>query len=67
MNRVCDNHEAIIITRNSEQAVVIRSLDDYNALEETAYLLRNPVNARRLLESIAELESGRGIARDLLE
>jgi antitoxin YefM len=67
MNRVCDNHEPIIITRNSEQAVVMISLEDYNALEETAYLLRNPANARRLLESIAELESGGGVERELIE
>lgn len=67
MNRVCDNHEPIIITRNSEQAVVMISLDDYNALEETAYLLRNPANARRLLESIAELESSGGTERELIE
>ncbi len=67
MNRVCDNHEPIIITRNSEQAVVMISLDDYNAIEETAYLLRNPANARRLLESIAELESGGGTERGLIE
>ena len=66
MNRVCENHEAIIITRNSEQAVVMVSLDDYNSLEETAYLLRNPVNARHLLESIAELESGCGTERKFL-
>lgn len=67
IDRVCENHEPTIITRNCEQAVVMISLDDYNALEETAYLLRNPVNARRLLASIAELESGRGTERKLLE
>ena len=67
MNRVCENHEAIIITRNSEQAVVMVSLDDYNSLEETAYLLRNPANARHLLESIAELESGLGTEREMME
>jgi antitoxin YefM len=43
------------------------SLEDYQALEETAYLLRSPKNARRLLESIAELEAGRGTKRELLE
>ena len=43
------------------------SLDDYEALEETAYLLRSPKNVRRLLESIAELESGGGTERDLVE
>lgn len=67
MNRVCDDHEAIIITRSAQQAVVMMSLDDYNALEETAYLLRSPRNARRLLESIAELEAGNGKERTLVE
>ena len=65
MDRVCEDHEPIIITRNSEQAVVMMSLDDYKALEETAYLLRSPKNARRLLESISDLEEGRGKERKL--
>ena len=56
MDRVCDNHEAIVITRDAGPAVVMLSLEDYNALEETAYLLRSPRNARRLLEGIASLE-----------
>lgn len=66
-DRVCDNHEAIIITRNGQQAVVMMSLDDYKALEETAYLLRSPKNARRLLEAVTELEEGRGKERKLPE
>jgi antitoxin YefM len=67
MDRVCDDHEAIIITRSGQQAVVMMSLDDYKALEETAYLLRGPKNARRLLEAIADLEEGRGKERRLAE
>ena len=67
MDRVCDDHEPIIITRNGEQAVVMMSLEDFKALEETSYLLRSPKNARRLLESIASLESGNGQARSLAE
>jgi hypothetical protein len=43
------------------------ALEDYQALEETAYLLRSPKNARRLLESVAELEAGGGVPRDLAE
>ncbi len=43
------------------------SLEDFHALEETAYLLRNPVNARRLLESIGELEAGKGVIKELAE
>lgn len=65
MDRVCDDHEAIIITRNGQQAVVMMSLDDFNAMEETSYLLRSPKNARRLLESIASLEGGKGTQRTL--
>jgi antitoxin YefM len=60
MNRVCDDHEPLIITRNGEQSVVMMSLDDYKALEETAYLLSSPKNAQRLLASIAQLEAGQG-------
>jgi len=67
MNRVCDDHEPLIITRNSEQSVVMMSLDDYKALEETAYLLRSPKNAQRLLASIAQLEAGQGKEQDLFE
>lgn len=67
MDRVCDEHEAIIITRNGQQAVVMMSLDDFKALEETAYLLRSPKNARRLLEAMTELEEGRGKERRLAE
>ncbi|CDM42890.1 type II toxin-antitoxin system Phd/YefM family antitoxin [Ectopseudomonas oleovorans] len=65
MDRVCEDHEPIIITRNGQQAVVMMSLDDYKALEETAYLLRSPKNAQRLLESIAALETGKGVTREL--
>ena len=67
MDRVCDDHEALIITRNGEQSVVMLSLEDYKSLEETAYLLRSPKNARRLLESIATLEAGKGVKRRLAE
>lgn len=67
MDRVCDDHEPIIITRNGQQAVVMISLDDFKSLEETAYLLRSPKNARRLLESIATLETGKGVNRRLAE
>ena len=65
MNRVCNDHEALIITRNGEQAVVMLSLEDYNSLEETAYLLRTPANAKRLLTAVAQLNAGKGVERKL--
>jgi len=58
MAHVCNDHAPIIITRKSEDPVVMMSLEDYNAMQETTYLLRSPANARDLLESIAELEAG---------
>ena len=67
MDRVCAEHAPIIITRNGQQAVVMMSLDDFNALEETAYLLRSPKNARRLLDAINDLDEGKGKARRLLK
>jgi len=67
MDRVCDDHEAVIITRNSEQSVVMLSLEDYKALEETAYLLRTPANARRLLSAMGQLNAGKGSERTLAE
>lgn len=67
MDRVCNDHEPVIITRNSEQSVVMLSLEDFQALEETAYLLRSPANAKRLFKSIEQLNSGKGQARELAE
>ncbi|ACX95110.1 type II toxin-antitoxin system Phd/YefM family antitoxin [Halothiobacillus neapolitanus] len=67
MEKVCNDHHPIIITRKQEAPVVMISLEDYQAMEETAYLLRAPANARRLLESMAELEAGKGTERELIE
>jgi antitoxin YefM len=67
LDRVVEDHMPLIITRKDTGSVVLISLEDYQALAETAYLLRSPRNAQRLLESIAELEEGRGIERELLE
>ncbi|NED97070.1 type II toxin-antitoxin system prevent-host-death family antitoxin [Phytoactinopolyspora alkaliphila] len=67
LNSVVDNREEVVITRAGHEPVVIVSLDDYESLKETAYLLRSPENARRLLGAIERLEAGEGTARDLVE
>ncbi len=67
MTKVCQDHAPIIVTRKKSGSVVIMSLEDYEALEETAYLLRAPKNARRLIESVAELADGKGSERSLIE
>lgn len=67
LSAVVDDREEVVITRAGHEPVVIVSLDDYESLKETAYLLRNPANARRLLASIERLESGDGTTHDLVE
>ncbi len=67
LDAVVDDREEVVITRSGREPAVIVSLEDYEALKETAYLLRSPANARRLLASIDELESDRGTERDLVE
>jgi antitoxin YefM len=63
MDTVCRDRSPVIITRNRDQSVVMLSLADYEQMEETAYLLRSPTNARRLLSAIGGLEKGRGRQR----
>ena len=63
MDRVCQDHDPVIITRNRDQAVVMLSLEDFESLQETAYLLRSPANARRLLDSIESLDTGKTISK----
>ncbi|MFW5722376.1 MAG: YoeB-YefM toxin-antitoxin system antitoxin YefM [Desulfohalobiaceae bacterium] len=67
MDKICEDHAPVIVTRKSANAVVIMSLEDYESLEETAYLLRSPKNTTRLIASIAQLEKGEGIERELAE
>lgn len=61
MDKVCEDHEPMLITRQGRPTVVMISLDDYENLDETAYLLRSPENARRLTEAITRLRAGEGI------
>ena len=67
LQSVVDDREEVIITRNGHESAVIVSLDDYNSLRETAYLLRSPRNAQRLLDSIESLNAGEATEHDLIE
>ena len=67
LDSVVDDREEIVITRAGKQPVVIVSLDDYQSMKETAYLMRSPENARRLRESIDRLERGEGTVHELVE
>ncbi|MEN3122346.1 type II toxin-antitoxin system prevent-host-death family antitoxin [Janibacter sp. LM] len=67
LDGVVNDREEVVITRAGHDPVVIVSLDDYESLRETAYLMRSPRNARRLLDAMERLESGRGGPHELIE
>ncbi|MBI5815750.1 MAG: type II toxin-antitoxin system prevent-host-death family antitoxin [Nitrospinae bacterium] len=66
INEVTRDHAPVVITRQKGEAAVLMSLDDYNAFEETAYLLRSPANAARLLKAAREAEKGKARKRKLV-
>ncbi|MEI6426991.1 MAG: type II toxin-antitoxin system prevent-host-death family antitoxin [Pseudanabaena sp. ELA607] len=67
IDQVCDHHDPVIITRHQQPSAVLLSLEDYESLTETAYLFKSRNNAKRIFEAIAELESGGGTVRELIE
>ena len=67
LDSVTDDREEVVITRAGHDPVVIVSLADYESLRETAYLMRSPANARRLLDAMERLEAGKGQTRELVE
>ncbi|WMT91352.1 type II toxin-antitoxin system prevent-host-death family antitoxin [Pelagibacterium sp. H642] len=67
MDRAINDHEEVVVTRRKGEAVVVVSLEDWSAINETLYLLSTPANAQALRESIAELDAGKGTERDLIK
>ncbi|HEY0147567.1 MAG TPA: type II toxin-antitoxin system prevent-host-death family antitoxin [Allosphingosinicella sp.] len=67
LDRVVDDRTQIVITRQKAGAVVLVSLDDWNAMEETLHLLSTPANAERLRKSIRQFDAGKGEERELIE
>jgi antitoxin YefM len=67
LDGVINDREEVVVTRARHEPVVIVSLEDYESLRETAYLMRSPANARRLLDSMERLEAEGGDVHDLLD
>jgi antitoxin YefM len=59
MERVVEDRAPVMITRQAAEAVVMVSASEWAAIEETLHLLQAPGNAARLMESIAEFDSGK--------
>jgi antitoxin YefM len=67
MERVVADRMPVVVTRQKAEAVVMVSLADWNAMEETLHLLSTPANAERLRASVRQLEEGGGSAHELIE
>lgn len=67
MKEICNNHIGLIVTRQNAESVVVLSLEDYHAIEETAYLVKSPQNALRLVQALEEIEKGFAKEKELLE
>lgn len=66
-DNIINNHEPLFISRNKGEDIVVMSKSDFESIQETFYLLKNPANAKRLMEGIAEYEQGLGKERNLIE
>jgi len=64
MDEVCATRAPVVVTRQKAKSIVLMSLEEYTAIEETLHLLRSPKNASRLREAIADLSKGRGARHD---
>lgn len=67
MDRVVADHAPIVISRQRGESVVMVSLADWNAMEETLHLLSSAENTRRLSAAVRQLDAGQGQPRTLLE
>ncbi|MFA0485700.1 type II toxin-antitoxin system Phd/YefM family antitoxin [Vibrio sp. 10N.222.55.B11] len=65
LDRVIDDSDVTVITRRDSEDAVVMSLDHFNSMQETLYLMSSPKNAERLAESIAQLEAGNTTVREL--
>ncbi|GLK81518.1 type II toxin-antitoxin system Phd/YefM family antitoxin [Methylopila turkensis] len=67
LDEVVDSRAPLLVTRKGGRSVVVISEEEWRGMEETLYLMSNPRNAQHLLDSIAELNAGKGVEHDLIE
>ena len=67
LDSVNDNADVTIINRRDAGNAVVMSLDHYNSIIETLYLMQSPANAAHLAESIAQLKAGKATTQTLIK
>ena len=66
LDKVGDNHEPLIITHENHKAVVLISLEDFNAWQETEYLTRSLANAQDLMQAVEEIAERKNLVKHAL-
>jgi len=67
LDKVNEDHVPVMITRQNGEPAIVMSVQDFKSYEETAYLMASPENAKRLNQSIAEIEAGNITKKELIE
>lgn len=67
MDQVVEDHAPVTITRGGNPPVVMMSLEDFEAIEETMHLIRSPENARRLASGMDNLSKKRTVKKSLAD
>ncbi|MBT3347594.1 MAG: type II toxin-antitoxin system prevent-host-death family antitoxin [Thiotrichales bacterium] len=67
LDQVNDDHTPMMITRRNGKPAVVMSLEDFNAYDETAYLMASPRNSARINRAISDIEAGKSITHELIE
>ena len=62
-----ENREAIVVTRSGKNPSVILSMDEYESMQETLYLMSSPKNLERMVQSLADYDAGNFAQRELIE
>lgn len=66
IDSVTDNHDTLIVNGNGK-TVVVMSLDDYNEMEETDYLMSTPANKAMMYKALDEINQGKVVTKSKKE
>lgn len=67
MDKVCDDHAPLLVTRRNGRSVIMMSVDDYEEMDATTHLTRHPANVAWIEQSLADIEAGRVVFHGLIE
>ena len=67
LDQVNEDHQPLLVTRQSGRSAVVMSLEDFRSYEETAHLMSSIKNALRINEAMAQLEKGKGKRKKLID